>query len=120
MVIYEVRLFACAASCFTISETDHVRLEPSEGEHQRSNKTSQHQLQQILHPTILHILQLPCPSCQCPLLISVTCDTAPRPVLGEWEDAGCAALCAEVLWGRREVRWGLCWLACCFCTIFDS
>ena len=47
MVIYEVRLFACAASCFTISETDHVRLEPSEGEHQRSNKTSQLQLQQI-------------------------------------------------------------------------
>ena len=102
MVIYEVRLFACAASCFTISETDHVRLEPSEGEHQRSNKTSQHQLQQILHPTILHILQLPCPSCQCPLLISVTCDTAPRPVLGEWEDAGCAAPCAEVLWGEER------------------
>ena len=112
--------FLLCSFLFAISETDHVRLEPSEGEHQRSNKTSQHQLQQILHPTILHILQLPCPSCQCPLLISVTCDTAPRPVLGEWEDAGCAAPCAEVLWGRREVRWGLCWPACCFSTIFDS
>ena len=95
--------FLLCSFLFAISETDHVRLEPSEGEHQRSNKTSQHQLQQILHPTILHILQLPCPSCQCPLLISVTCDTAPRPVLGEWEDAGCAAPCAEVLWGGE--RW---------------
>ena len=50
--------FLLCSFLFAISETDHVRLEPSEGEHQRSNKTSQHQLQQIRSYTLQsYILQ---------------------------------------------------------------
>ena len=86
--------FLLCSFLFAISETDHVRLEPSEGEHQRSNKTSQLQLQQIRS----YILQsYTAPMSQLPVSIINKCDM--------WH---CAPPRAGRM-GRCRLRCTVCW-----------